>query len=138
MTEKVGAHSLAAGDHGTTYGGNPLVCAAVCKVIELYQKQNVLENVRVVGDYLSKRLDELAVEFDCIETRRGVGMMQGLVFNRAVGDIIVKAMDKGLVLINAGTDIIRFVPSLIITKENVDDMIAILRESIREVCEKGE
>lgn len=138
MTEKVGAHSLAAGDHGTTYGGNPLVCAAVCKVIELYQKQNVLENVRVVGDYLSKRLDELVSEFDCIETRRGVGMMHGLVFNRAVGDIIVKAMDKGLVLINAGTDIIRFVPSLIITKENVDDMIAILRESIREVCEEGE
>ncbi|MBP3475399.1 MAG: aspartate aminotransferase family protein [Lachnospiraceae bacterium] len=134
MTEKVGAHSLVAGDHGTTYGGNPLACAAICKVIELYEKQNVLDNVKEVGDYLGKRLDELAEEFDCIETRRGIGMMQGLVFNRAVGDIIVKAMDKGLVLINAGTDIIRFVPSLVITKEHVDDMMAILRESIREVC----
>lgn len=134
MTEKVGAHSLVAGDHGTTYGGNPLVCAAVCKVIELYEKQKVLDNVKNVGDYLGKRLDELAEEFDCIETRRGIGMMQGLVFNRPVGDIIVKAMDKGLVLINAGTDIIRFVPALVITKEHVDAMIAILRESISEVC----
>ena len=134
MTEKVGAHSLTAGDHGTTYGGNPLACAAICKVIELFEKENVLENVKTVGDYLGKRLDELVDEFDCIETRRGVGMMQGLVFNRAVGDIIVKAMDKGLVLINAGTDIIRFVPPLIIKKEHVDQMMEILRESIAEVC----
>ena len=134
MTEKVGAHSLTAGDHGTTYGGNPLACAAICKVIELFEKENVLENVKTVGDYLGKRLDELVDEFDCIETRRGVGMMQGLVFNRGVGDIIMKAMDKGLVLINAGTDIIRFVPPLIIKKEHVDQMMEILRESIAEVC----
>lgn len=134
MTEKVGAHSLAAGDHGTTYGGNPLACAAICKVIELYDKLNVLQNVREVGEYLGKRLSELAEEFDVIQTRRGVGMMQGLVFDRPVGDIITKAMEKGLVLINAGTNIIRFVPSLVITKENVDDMIVILRESIKEAC----
>ncbi len=134
MTEKVGAHSLAAGDHGTTYGGNPLACAAICKVIELYDKLNVLQNVREVGEYLGKRLSEISEEFDVIQTRRGVGMMQGLVFDRPVGDIITKAMEKGLVLINAGTNIIRFVPSLVITKENVDDMIVILRESIKEAC----
>lgn len=133
MTEKVGAHSLVAGDHGTTYGGNPLACAAICKVIELFEKQNVLENVKVVGDYLGKRLDELVEEFDCVETRRGIGMMQGLVFNRPVGDIIVKAMENGLILINAGTNIIRFVPSLIITKENVDEMMEILRRSMKEI-----
>lgn len=133
MTEKVGAHSLVAGDHGTTYGGNPLACAAICKVIELFEKQKVLENVKVVGDYLGKRLDELVEEFDCVETRRGIGMMQGLVFNRAVGDIIVKAMENGLILINAGTNIIRFVPSLIITKENVDEMMEILRKSMKEI-----
>ncbi len=134
MTEKVGAHSLVAGDHGTTYGGNPLACAAVCKVIELFEKQNVLDNVREVGAYLGQRLDELAKEFDCVETRRGVGMLQGLVFDRPVGDIITKAMEEGLILINAGTNIIRFVPSLVITKENVDDMITVLQKSIREVC----
>lgn len=134
MTEKVGAHSLAAGDHGTTYGGNPLACAAICKVIEFFEKQNILDNVRETGAYLEEKLDGLANEFDCIQTRRGVGLMQGLVFDRPVGDIIVKAMDNGLVLINAGTHIIRFVPSLVITKKDVDQMVSILRESIRETC----
>ena len=135
MTEKVGSHSLTAGDHGTTYGGNPLACAAICKVIELFEKQNVLCNVREVGEYLAKQLEEMAAEFDCVETRRGAGLLQGLVFDRPVGGIITRAMEKGLVLINAGTSIIRFVPSLVITKENVDDMIAILRESVREEIE---
>ena len=130
MTEKVGTHSLAAGDHGTTYGGNPLACAAICKVIELFEKQNVPDHVKVVGDYLGRRLDELVEEFSCVETRRGVGLLQGLIFDRPVGDIITRAMDKGLVLINAGMNIIRFVPPLVITEEHVDDMIAILRESI--------
>ncbi len=133
MTEKVGAHSLAAGDHGTTYGGNPLACAAVCKVIELFEKQNVLDNVKEVGDYLSGELDRMVDEFDCVEAHRGVGLLQGLVFDRPVGDIITKAMDKGLILINAGSNIIRFVPSLVITKAHVDDMLKLLRESIMEV-----
>ncbi len=134
MTEKVGANSLVAGDHGTTYGGNPLACAAVSKVIDLFQEQDVLANVNRVGAYLAKRLDELAAEFSCVETRRGVGLMQGLVFDRPVGEIITEAMERGLVLINAGTSIIRFVPPLVITEEHVDDMISILRESLR-ACE---
>ncbi len=132
MTEKVGAHSLTAGDHGTTYGGNPLACAAVCKVIELFEKQKVLDHVNTVGAYLSERLDDVMEEFACVQAHRGVGLLQGLVFDRPVGDIITKAMEKGLVLINAGTDIIRFVPPLVITKEDVDAMIRILEESIRE------
>ncbi len=136
MTEKVGANSLVAGDHGTTYGGNPLACAAVSKVIDLFEEQDVLANVNRVGAYLEKRLDELAAEFSCVETRRGAGLMQGLVFGCSVGDIITEAMERGLVLINAGTNIIRFVPSLVITEENVDDMITILRESILHI--KGE
>lgn len=134
MTEKVGAHSLVAGDHGSTYGGNPLACAAVSKVIELFEKQNVLANVQEVGAYLGESLDRLVQEFDCVKAHRGVGLLQGLVFDRPVGEIIIRAMDKGLVLINAGADIIRFVPPLVITKEHVDDMMRILRESIQEIC----
>ncbi len=133
MTEKVGANSLAAGDHGTTYGGNPLACAAVSKVIDLFEEQDVLANVNRVGAYLEKRLDELAAKFSCVETRRGAGLMQGLVFERPVGDIITAAMERGLVLINAGTSIIRFVPSLVITEEHVDEMITILRQSILQI-----
>lgn len=126
MTEKVAQSSLAAGDHGTTYGGNPLAAAAICKVLELYEEQKVLDNVREVGPYLSQRLEELAGRHECIETHRGVGMMQGLVFRKPVGEIIVRALDKGLVLINAGPNIIRFVPALIISREDVDKMIEIL------------
>ena len=132
MTEKVGAHSLVAGDHGSTYGGNPLACAAVSKVIDLFEKKNILANVQEVGVYLETCLDSLVEEFDCVKTRRGVGLLQGLVFDRPVGEIIKKAMDKGLVLINAGSDIIRFVPPLVITREHVDDMVQILRESIQD------
>ncbi|MCI5955124.1 MAG: aspartate aminotransferase family protein [Lachnospiraceae bacterium] len=126
MTEKVGQHSLEAGDHGTTYGGNPLACAAVEKVLDLFERNHIIENVREVAPYLEKRLDELASKHSCIVERRGAGLMQGLVFDRPVRDIINSAMDKGLILINAGANIIRFVPPLVITKENVDEMISIL------------
>lgn len=132
MTEKVGQNSLAAGDHGTTYGGNPLACAAICKVLELFKEEKVLDNVNEVGPYLYDKLEELMAQYDCITAHRGVGLMQGIVFDKPVGDIIKKAMDKGLILINAGTNIIRFVPSLVIKKEHVDEMIAILKEAIEQ------
>lgn len=132
MTEKVAQHSLAAGDHGTTYGGNPLAAAAVCKVLELYEERKVLENVREVGPYLAEKLEELTRRHDCIETHRGVGLLQGLVFKKPVGEIINRAMEKGLILINAGTHIIRFVPALIIGKEDVDAMARILDSCIEE------
>lgn len=128
MTEKVGQNSLVAGDHGTTYGGNPLACAAISKVLDLYEKQHILENVNSVAPYLEEKLDELVDKYDFIETRRGSGFMQGLVFNKPVGEYINKALENGLILINAGANIIRFVPSLVISKENVDEMIAILKK----------
>ena len=132
MTEKVGAHSLASGDHGTTYGGNPLACAAVSKVLDLFEKGHIIDNVREVGAYLEEKLGELVDNYDFIETHRGLGLMQGLVFSIPVGDIINRALEKGLILINAGTNIIRFVPPLVITKENVDEMLAILTECLDE------
>lgn len=133
MTEKVGAHSLTSGDHGTTYGGNPLACAAVSKVLDLFEKDNIIDNVRQVGAYLEEKLAALVDNYDFIEAHRGVGLMQGLVFSIPVGDIISRALEKGLLLINAGTNIIRFVPPLVITRENVDDMIVILRDCLDEV-----
>lgn len=131
MTEKVGQHSLVAGDHGTTYGGNPLACAAVEKVLDLFGRDHIIENVREVAPYLEKRLDELKDKYEGIKERRGVGLMQGLVFDKPVGDIINAALEKGLILINAGANIIRFVPPLVITGENVDEMISILDSCIK-------
>ena len=132
MTEKVGQHSLAAGDHGTTYGGNPLACTAVTTVLELFEQERIPEHVREVGAYLEKRLEELAAGHACVRERRGVGLLQGLELDRPVGPVILAALEKGLILINAGANVIRFVPPLIITEENVDEMIGIL-----ETCLEG-
>lgn len=132
MTEKVGQSSLTSGDHGTTYGGNPLAAAAINIVLDLFEENHIIDNVNEVGAYLADKLDSLVSQYDCILERRGLGLMQGLVFNGPVGDIISKALEKGLILINAGTDIIRFVPPLIITKAHVDDMITILKTCLDE------
>jgi len=133
MTEKVAQHSLTSGDHGTTYGGNPLAAAAINVVLDLFKENHIIDNVQKTGAYLEEKLNGLADKYDVIETRRGIGMMQGLVFKVPVGSVIHKALEKGLILINAGTDIIRFVPPLVITKEDVDQMIGILTQSIDEV-----
>lgn len=132
MTEKVAQHSLTSGDHGTTYGGNPLACAAVSKVIDLFEEEHILDNVKEVGEYLAGKLDELVLKYDFVKERRGLGLMQGLACNKPVADIINKALDKGLLLINAGTHVIRFIPALTISKENVDEMIEILDACLSE------
>ena len=132
LGEKVAASSLVAGDHGTTYGGNPLACAAVKKTLDLFEENHIIEHVNEVGDYLEKALNAVADKYECITTRRGKGLMQGLVFDKPVAGVIKNAINKGLLLINAGTDVIRFLPPLVITKEEVDVMIGILEEAIKE------
>lgn len=132
MTEKVGQSSLTSGDHGTTYGGNPLAAAAINAVLDLFEEEHILENVNEVSTYLVQKLDELTASYDCIIERRGAGLMQGLVFDKPVGAIINKALEKGLILINAGTDIIRLVPPLVIKNEQVDEMITILKACLDE------
>ena len=131
MTEMVAAHSLTSGDHGTTYGGNPLAGAAINAVLDLFEENHIIEHVNQIGDYLANRLDELVDKYDFITERRGVKLMQGLVFDRPVGDIIGKALEKGLILINAGPNIIRFVPPLVIEEEKVDKMSEILTSCLQ-------
>lgn len=130
MTEEVARHSLTAGDHGTTYGGNPLACAAVEKVLTLFEENLIVEHVREVAPYLEQRLEELKDRYDCILERRGVGLMQGLVFDGPVKDVIERALENGLILINAGPNILRFVPPLVISKENIDEMMEILESCL--------
>lgn len=117
------AKALVPGDHGTTYGGNPLAGAAATKVFELFEKQKVLENVKEVSAYLEKKLDELKNKVDVIVERRGMGLMQGIELSVNPKDIIAKALDNGLILFSAGTNVIRFVPPLVISKADVDEMI---------------
>ena len=120
------ASALKPGDHGTTYGGNPLACAGAAEVFRQFDELNIVENVREVGAYMFKELDRIAAKYDFIKDHRGIGLMQGLEFDRPVGDIISKCIDSGLMLISAGSSIIRFVPPLVIKKGDVDDMISIL------------
>ena len=132
MTEKVAQNSLTSGDHGSTYGGNPLACAAVSKVIDLFEEENILDNVKEVGEYLAGKLDELVLKYDFVKEHRGLGLLQGLECDKPVAGIINKALDKGLLLINAGTHVIRFIPALTVSKENVDEMITILDACLTE------
>ena len=126
-TEKV-AEAFVPGDHGTTYGGNPFVLAAVSKVFDLFEEQKILENVKEVSAYLEEKLDALKDKYDFIIDRRGKGLMQGLECSIPVGTIIQKGLDNGLILVNAGTNIIRFVPPLTITKSHVDEMITLIEK----------
>lgn len=122
--------SLVPGDHGTTYGGNPLVTAAVNAVFDIYEKDNILQNVNTVSQYLEEQLDKIVEKFDNVLERRGKGLMQGLVLKTPVADTIQKAMEKGLLVISAGGNVLRMLPPLVITKENVDEMIGILKECL--------
>ncbi|MBO5999438.1 MAG: aspartate aminotransferase family protein [Lachnospiraceae bacterium] len=132
MTQRAADLTLTAGDHGTTYGGNPFAAAAICAVLDLFEQTDILAHVREMEAYLTEKLDSLKARYPFIVERRGAGLMQGLVFDRPVGPVINKAMEKGLVVISAGSSILRFVPPLVITKENVDEMIRILDEGVSE------
>ena len=133
LTEKVAEYSLAPGDHGTTYGGGPLVCATVSKVLDIYKEQKIVEHVQSITPYLEEKLEMLVEEYACIDERRGKGLMQGLVFNTPVNDVVRKALDIGLVIISAGNNVIRFVPPLIITEEHIDRMYNTLRAVLEEL-----
>ena len=129
--EKV-AEAFEPGDHGTTYGGNPFATAAVNKVFDLFESEKILEHVQEVTPYLEKKLDELVAKYDCIVERRGMGLMQGLEFTMPIKDLIPKVMEAGVILIPAGTNIIRLVPPLIVEKEHIDLMVAVLDQCLSE------
>lgn len=132
LNEKTAQKTLVPGDHGTTYGGNPFVCAAVSKVLDIFENDKIVEHVKEISVYLEERLDALVKEFDFLEMRRGKGMMQGLVVGgRPVGEIVSKALENGLVVISAGGNVLRMLPPLVIEKEHVDEMIEKLRKSFQ-------
>jgi len=130
VTGRVASESLTPGDHGTTYGGNPLVCAAVSKTLEIFEKEDLTAHVKEVGAYLTAGLDAVADEFDCVLERRGMGMIQGLALSIAPGEVITKAMKEGLLVISAGNNVLRMVPPLIITREQVDEMLVKLKKAL--------
>ncbi len=130
MASKKVCDVLVAGDHGTTYGGNPLAGAAISIVMDLFEELNITDNVKVVGEYLYDRLEELKNRHPEIVDHRGVGFIQGLEFDRPVNTIIAKLLDEGLITFAAGANVIRFIPPLIAEKSHVDEMIEILEKAL--------
>lgn len=135
MTQKVADKSLAPGDHGTTYGGNPFVGAAVDKVLEMMERDNITAHVNEIAVYFEKRLDELVDKYEFLTARRGKGLMQGLVCEKPVSKISAMALEEGLIVITAGSNVLRFVPPLIIEEKHVDEMISKM-EKVLSVIDK--
>ena len=133
-TEQV-AKALVPGDHGTTYGGNPLACAAAVEVFRLFDKLNVTDNVKNVGKYLETQLKSLVEKYDIVKAQRGIGLIQGIELTVNPKDVIAKCLDNGLILFSAGTNVIRFVPPLVITSDDVDQMMVRLKKALDEVSQ---
>ena len=132
LNEKTAAASLVPGDHGTTYGGNPFACAAVSKVFDLFESEKIVDHVNEIAPYFEEKLEKLMKKYDCITARRGKGLMQGLVIGNGVkvGDITKEALNHGLIVISAGSDVLRMVPPLIIEKQHIDEFVQKLSETI--------
>jgi predicted acetylornithine/succinylornithine family transaminase len=120
------AEAFQPGDHASTFGGNPLACTAGKTVLNKLLEKGVLENVRTQGKYLRDKLIELKVKFEMIIDVRGYGLMLGIELNCLVKDIVKECMNKGLLLLGAGENVLRFVPPLIIGKSEIDEGLEIL------------
>ena len=130
MTQTVADKSLAPGEHGTTYGGNPFVGAAVSAVFDEFKRLDIVSHVKEIAPYLEKKLDELVAKYDCLTARRGMGLMQGVECTLPVGKVSAEALKQGLIVITAGSNVLRFVPPLVIEKSDVDEMIEKLETTL--------
>lgn len=133
LGKKAAKASLVPGDHGTTYGGNPFVCAAVSRVFDILEKDEILKHVQEHILFLEDALDRIAENHDCVLERRGMGFMQGLVLKKEypVGEVVKKALDEGLLVISAGENVLRIVPPLVIQKEDIWKMEEILEKCFK-------
>lgn len=123
------ASAMYPGDHGTTYGGNPLAAQAVCKVFEIFEKEHILDHVAETAPYLYGKLQGLAKKYPSLITDvRGKGLLLGLEVTCGNAEIVKRAMEKGLVLLTAGADVVRLAPPLVMKKEQMDAGIAVLDE----------
>ena len=132
LNEKTAERSLVPGDHGSTYGGNPFAMSAVNAVAEIFGRDRIVDHVQRITPYFTEALDSLMEKHPSVTAHRGAGLMQGLEFNGTptAGQVAAEALRRGLLIITAGHDVLRFVPPLIITEKEIDEAAAILDASI--------
>lgn len=131
VNEKLADHSLKPGDHGTTYGGNPMAGRAVSTVIDIFEKRDILGHVNKISVYFEDKLKDLASEYDFILELKGEGLLRGLKLreDKKVGEIVNKALENGLTVASAAGNVLRFLPPLVIEEVHIDEMIEKLKKS---------
>lgn len=125
-TDKV-ANAFHAGDHGSTFGGNPLACAAACVVLDALIDGNLMENAKEIGAYLQSKFEEYKAKYpNLIKEVRGRGLILGMELTRPGREIANECLDYGAIINCTAGNVLRFVPPLNITKAHVDELISIL------------
>ncbi|MDR3264173.1 MAG: aspartate aminotransferase family protein [Clostridiales bacterium] len=129
------ADTFKPGDHGCTFGGNPMSAAVALTVTKIIKNKSFLEAVNDKGNHLKKRLFELQQQYDFIKDVRGKGLMVGLELEKSITakDLNAKFLDKGLILVAAGNNTLRFIPPLIVSKEEIDSMISTVSEVFKNI-----
>lgn len=130
MAKEKFAQAFNPGDHASTFGGNPIATSAGKHILDRLLNDKVLENAEESGKYLRKKLEELKDKYSFIKEIRGIGLMQGMELDIDTKEVVKNSLENGLLLVGAGENVIRFVPPLIITKEDIDEAIKILGKSL--------
>jgi acetylornithine aminotransferase len=135
MARGEAATTFGPGDHASTYGGNPLACSAGLAVAKVLAEQNVLQNVRARGEQLTKGLEAIAAKYPKILGEvRGWGLLKGVqVQDEAgctAGELVGDVMQEGLLLVPAGATVVRFVPPLIVSEQEIDDALSMFEEAV--------
>lgn len=131
-TEKLAA-SLGPGTHGSTFGGNPLVCAAALAAMQAINEKALLDNCRSMGTYLTEKLEQLKGKYPFIKEIRGLGLIIGVELDIEGGPLVVKAMERGLLMNCTVGNVLRFVPPLIVNRAEIDEAMTILDEVLASV-----
>ena len=124
--------SLKVGEHSTTFSGSPLVCAAGCAAIDVLVKEKLADRAATLGAYFKGKLEELQAKYNIVKEVRGLGLMLGMELRYDVRNIILKTMNRGVLILEAGRNVLRFLPPLVIEKEQIDKAIGVLDAVIGE------
>ena len=126
ISDKIAASSLVPGDHGTTYGGNPLVCAAVAKSVSMMEEHHIPEHVSEMTPYFEEKLEDVTNRYTFAKSHRGMGFMQGIELDVPVSEVVKDALEEGLVVLSAGSNVLRLLPPLVAEKKDIDEAFEIL------------